>query len=159
MPIEVGKAAPLFTLVDPAGKKVALRDLRGKNVVIYFYPRDETPGCTKEACAFRDLSRQYRKLDTEVLGISPDDSESHRNFAKNHRLRFILLSDPDKKVMTRYGAWGEKVLYGKRTIGVIRSTVWIDPKGKVRRHWRRVPKAADHPQKVLEAIQADQNGG
>jgi len=153
VPVEEGKAAPSFTLEDGNGEKVALRDLRGRDVVVYFYPRDETPGCTKEACAFRDLSAEYKKLGVEVLGISPDGRQSHRNFAKNHKLRFRLLSDPDKKVMSKYGAWGEKVLYGKKTIGVIRSTVWIDATGKVRRHWRRVPKAADHPQKVLEAIQ------
>ena len=158
MPVEEGKAAPLFTLKNAKGEKVALRDLRGKNVVVYFYPRDETPGCTKEACAFRDLSRDFGKLGVEVLGISPDDQASHAAFAKNHKLRFTLLSDPDKRVMTKYGAWGEKKMYGKTVTGVIRSTVWIDDRGKVKKHWARVARAADHPEKVLETIRAAQEG-
>ncbi len=153
MAIEEGKSAPAFTLKDASGKIVALRDLRGKNVVVYFYPRDDTPGCTKEACGFRDLWKKIQKHDTVVLGVSPDGEESHSKFAAKYRLPFVLLSDPDKKVMQRYGAYGEKMMYGKKTEGVIRSTVWIDPKGKVKKHWKRVAKAADHPAKVLEALQ------
>ncbi|MGD8829080.1 MAG: thioredoxin-dependent thiol peroxidase [Pseudomonadales bacterium] len=152
--IEEGKAAPLFTLKDAEGRKVALKDLRGKNVIVYFYPKDDTPGCTKEACGFRDLHKQIERTDTVVLGISPDDAASHGKFATKYSLPFTLLSDPDKKVMEKYGAWGEKMMYGKKTTGVIRSTVWIGPDGKVVRHWRRVPKAADHPAKVLEALTA-----
>jgi peroxiredoxin Q/BCP len=152
--IEEGKAAPLFTLKDAEGAKVALRDLRGRNVIVYFYPKDDTPGCTKEACGFRDLHKQIERTDTVVLGISPDDAASHGKFATKYSLPFTLLSDPDKKVMEKYGAWGEKMMYGKKTTGVIRSTVWIGPDGKVVRHWRRVPKAADHPAKVLEALTA-----
>ncbi|MDX1383878.1 MAG: peroxiredoxin [Thermoanaerobaculia bacterium] len=154
MPIEEGKPAPLFTLADHAGGKVALRDLRGKDVVLYFYPRDETPGCTKEACAFRDLHARIRALGAVVLGVSPDGAESHAAFRDHHDLPFTLLSDPSRKVMEKYGAWGEKTMYGKKTVGVIRSTVWIGPDGKVRRHWRRVGRAADHPAKVLEALAA-----
>jgi len=152
--IEEGKAAPAFTLMSGAGEKVALRDLRGKDVVVYFYPRDDTPGCTKEACGFRDFSKELSDLGVVVLGISPDKPESHARFCEKYRLSFPLLSDPDKKVMTKYGAFGEKMMYGKKVEGVIRSTVWIGPDGKVRKHWKRVAKAADHPAKVLEALRA-----
>lgn len=153
MPIVEGKAAPAFTLPDQDGNKVALKDLKGKNVVVYFYPRDDTPGCTKEACSFRDLWGQIENTGTVVLGVSPDDSESHTRFADKYDLPFTLLADTDKKVMTRYEAFGEKMMYGKKTMGVIRSTVWIGADGKVKKHWRRVAKAADHPAKVLEALQ------
>lgn len=154
MPIEEGKAAPAFTLQDAAGNKVALKDLRGHNAIVYFYPRDNTPGCTKEACGFRDLWQDIQKRDAVVLGISPDSAVSHQKFATQYQLPFTLLCDPDKKVMEKYGAWGEKMMYGKKTVGVIRSTVWIGPNGKVKKHWKRVAKAADHPAKVLEALQA-----
>jgi peroxiredoxin Q/BCP len=153
MPIEEGKKAPAFTLPDASGQKVALQDFAGQHVIVYFYPRDDTPGCTKEACGFRDDIRRYEKLNAVVIGISPDKPESHAKFAKKYRLPFTLLCDPDKKVMTRYGAFGEKMMYGKKTQGVIRSTVWIGPDGKVRKHWKKVAKAADHPAKVLEALQ------
>lgn len=154
MPIEEGKTAPAFTLGDAQGNKVALKDLKGKDVILYFYPRDDTPGCTKEACGFRDLWDEIEALGVVVLGVSPDSGESHQKFTAKFDLPFSLLSDPDKKVMTKYGAFGEKVMYGKKTIGVIRSTVWIGPNGKIKKHWKRVAKAADHPAKVLEAIQA-----
>lgn len=154
MTIEEGKTAPQFTLKDADGNKVALKDLRGKDVIVYFYPKDDTPGCTKEACGFRDLWGEIEKTGAVVLGISPDDAESHRKFAEKYGLPFTLLSDPDRKVMTKYGAYGEKMMYGKKTTGVIRSTVWIGPNGKVVKHWRKVPKAADHPRKVLEALRA-----
>lgn len=154
MPIEEGKAAPAFTLQDAAGNKAALKDLRGHNVIVYFYPRDNTPGCTKEACGFRDLWQDIQKQDAVVLGISPDSAASHQKFATQYQLPFTLLCDPDKKVMAKYGAWGEKMMYGKKTVGVIRSTVWIGPNGKVKKHWKRVAKAADHPAKVLEALRA-----
>ena len=154
MPIEEGKAAPAFTLQDAAGNKVALKNLRGHNVIVYFYPRDNTPGCTKEACGFRDRWQDIQKQDAIVLGISPDSAASHQKFAAQYQLPFTLLCDPDKKVMEKYGAWGEKMMYGKKTVGVIRSTVWIGPDGKVKKHWKRVAKAADHPAKVLEALRA-----
>ncbi len=154
MPIEEGKAAPAFTLQDAAGNKVALKDLRGHNVIVYFYPRDNTPGCTKEACGFRDRWQDIQKQDAVVLGVSPDSAASHQKFATQYQLPFTLLCDPDKKIMEKYGAWGEKMMYGKKTVGVIRSTVWIGPNGKVKKHWRRVTKAADHPAKVLEALRA-----
>ena len=155
MSIEEGKAAPAFTLPDQDGKKVSLKELRGRDVVLYFYPKDDTPGCTKQAQGFRDLWKQIVATDTVVLGVSPDPPESHVEFRKKYKLPFSLLSDPDKKVMTRYGAWGEKVLYGRKTVGVIRSTVLIGADGKVKKHWKRVPKAAAHPAKVLETIQAE----
>ena len=154
MPIEEGKAAPAFTLQDAAGNKVALKDLRGHNVIVYFYPRDNTPGCTKEACGFRDMWQDIQKQDAVVLGVSPDSATSHQKFATQYQLPFTLLCDPDKKVMEKYGAWGEMMMYGKKTVGVIRSTVWIGPNGKVKKHWKRVAKAADHPAKVLEALRA-----
>jgi len=155
MAIEEGKAAPAFTLKDAADNKVSLKDFRGKNVIVFFYPKDDTPGCTKEACGFRDLWGEIQGLDTVVLGISPDGGASHQKFAEKYSLPFTLLSDPDRQVMTRYGAFGEKTMYGKKTVGVIRSTVWVGPDGKVRRHWKRIAKAADHPAKVLEVLQTE----
>ena len=152
--IEEGKPAPLFTLKDASGEKVSLKSLRGRNVIVYFYPKDDTPGCTKEACGFRDLHGEFGAADTVVVGISPDGAESHQSFISKFDLPFTLLSDPDRKVMEKYGAYGEKMMYGKKTMGVIRSTVWIGPTVKVIRHWKRVSKAADHPAKVLEALQA-----
>ena len=154
MAIEVGKAAPLFTLKDQDGNKVALRDFRGKNVLVYFYPRDNTPGCNMEAKGFRDLHKAFEKTDTVILGISPDGEESHQKFIKKFKLPFTLLCDPNKKVMEKYEAYGKKILYGKISIGVIRSTVWVGPNGKVVKHWRKVPKAASHPQKALDIISA-----
>jgi peroxiredoxin Q/BCP len=152
MAVEEGKAAPAFTLVDAKGAKVSLKDFRGKHVIVYFYPKDDTPGCTKEACGFRDAWKELGKLGTVVLGVSADGEESHRKFITKYKLPFPLLSDPDRTVMTKYGAYGEKMLYGKKTVGVIRSTVWIGPDGKVRKHWARVPSAADHPDKVLALL-------
>jgi peroxiredoxin Q/BCP len=152
--IKEGKVAPQFTLPDAKGKKVSLKDLRGKDVIVYFYPRDDTPGCTKEACGFRDLWKDIKKRGVVVLGVSPDGAESHQKFSKKYKLPFTLLSDTDKKVMKKYGAFGPKMMYGKKTTGVIRSTVWIGSDGKVKKHWARVAKAADHPDKVLEALEA-----
>ncbi len=154
MAIEEGKKAPAFTLKDAKGKSVSLKDFAGKDVVVYFYPKDDTPGCTKEACGFRDLWSDLKKKGVVVLGVSPDGAESHQEFVKKYELPFPLLSDPGKKTMEKYGAWGEKMMYGKKTTGVIRSTVWVGPDGKVVKHWKRVAKAADHPAKVLEAIEA-----
>ena len=154
MSLKEGRAAPRFTLQNQNGEEVALKDYRGKNVIVYFYPKDDTPGCTKEACAFRDFNQDIQALGAVILGISPDSPESHRNFIDKYSLNFSLLSDPDRKVMAKYGAFGEKNMYGKIVHGVIRSTVWIGPDGKIVKHWKRVPKAADHPAKVFEALQA-----
>ena len=152
--VKEGKAAPAFELTDPDGKSVSLASLAGKDVVLYFYPRDDTPGCTKEACGFRDLWKDIGKTGTVVLGVSADSAESHKKFAAKYKLPFTLLSDPDRKTMKAYGAYGEKMMYGKKTVGVIRSTVWIGPDGRVRKHWARVSDAAKHPAQVLEALRA-----
>ena len=153
--IKPGEPAPPFSLTDAAGKRVSLEDLAGRDVVLYFYPKDDTPGCTKEACGFRDALAELWELGVEVLGVSPDSAESHTRFAEKYRLPFRLLSDPDKRVMETYGAWGEKTLYGRKTTGVIRSTVWIGPDGRVRRHWPRVSDAEKHPAQVLAALKGE----
>ena len=150
--IQEGKSAPAFALSDASGKTVSLDDFKGKNVILYFYPKDDTPGCTKEACGFRDLWQDVRKASIVVLGVSADSAESHAKFSDKYKLPFTLLSDPDRKVMSAWGAYGEKILYGKKTTGVIRSTVWIGPDGVVRKHWKRVADAAKHPAQVLEAV-------
>ncbi len=154
MALEEGKSAPAFTLKDPGGNAVSLKDFRGRNVIVYFYPKDDTPGCTKEACGFRDLWKDIQNTGTVVIGISPDDEASHRKFIDKFGLPFLLLSDPERKVMSKYSAYGEKMMYGKKTVGVIRSTVWVDPNGKVKKHWKKVAKAADHPAKILELLQS-----
>ena len=158
MAIEEGKAAPAFTLADTDGKRVSLGDYRGRYVVVYFYPRDDTPGCTKEACGFRDLHGPIRARGAEVIGISPDDGAAHRKFIDKHSLPFTLLCDPEHEVMARYGAWGEKTMYGKKTVGVIRSTVIVAPDGTVAKRWKRVSRAADHPAKVLEVLEGLADG-
>jgi peroxiredoxin Q/BCP len=150
--LKAGDRAPQFTLTDSQGKRVSLGDFAGRQVILYFYPADDTPGCTKEACGFRDAWDDLRALGVEVLGVSGDDAESHRRFAVKYRLPFTLLSDPGHEVMRAYGAYGAKTMYGKKVVGVIRSTVWIGPDGRVRRHWARVSNAATHPEKVLEAV-------
>ena len=152
MPIQEGKPAPSFTLEDAEGTKVSLAEFAGKNLILYFYPKDDTPGCTKEACGFRDDWSAIKKANAVVLGVSADSGESHKKFATKYKLPFPLLSDPERTVMRKYGAYGEKVLYGKKTVGVIRSTVWIGPDGKIKKHWARVANAAEHPSRVLEAL-------
>lgn len=152
MAITEGKAAPAFTLKDQAGNKVALKDLKGKRVVLYFYPKDDTHGCTKEACGFRDLWADIENTGTLVFGVSPDEEAAHQKFINEYELPFPLLCDPKRSMMEKYQAYGEKNMYGKITMGVIRSTVLIDQDGKVIKHWQRVAKAADHPAKVLEVL-------
>ena len=152
--ITEGRKAPSFTLPDAEGRPVSLGDFKGKDVVVYFYPRDDTPGCTKEACGFRDHWKELQRAGVVVLGISADSGESHQKFAAKYRLPFTLLSDADRKVMTAWGAYGDKMMYGKKTKGVIRSTAWVGPDGTVRKHWARVADAAKHPAAVLEAVTA-----
>src|SRR2546428_9234731 len=147
-----GRAAPAFTLTDARSAQVSLSTFRGKDVLVYFYPKDDTPGCTKEACGFRDLWEDLRRAEIVVLGVSPDSPASHAKFVEKYRLPFRLLSDPDRKVMTAWGAYGEKMRYGKKTTGVILSSAWVGPDGTVRKHWARVADAAKHPAQVLEAI-------
>jgi peroxiredoxin Q/BCP len=150
--IEEGKKAPEFTLDDQDGKKVSLSEFKGKDVLVYFYPKDDTPGCTKEACGFRDFWKDLQKAGVVVLGISPDDGESHRDFIRKYKLPFTLLSDPDRKMMKEWGAYGEKMMYGKKTVGIIRSSVWIGTDGVVKKHWKKVADAAKHPEQVLETL-------
>jgi peroxiredoxin Q/BCP len=150
--IEEGKKAPEFTLEDQDGKPVTLSGFKGKDVIVYFYPKDDTPGCTKEACGFRDFWKELQKAGVVVLGVSPDDGESHREFIRKYKLPFTLLSDPDRSLMKAWGAFGEKMMYGQKKIGVIRSSVWIGPDGVVKKHWRKVADAAKHPQQVLELL-------
>ena len=154
--LELGKNAPEFSLCDQNGKKVVLTALRGQWVVLYFYPRDDTPGCTTQACDFTSALTAFQELNAVVLGCSPDTIESHQKFVAKHKLKLTLLSDLTHKVMRTYGAWGTKNMYGRVTEGVIRSTVLIDPSGKVAHHWSKV-KAAGHAEKVrtrLEELQA-----
>jgi len=151
MTIEVGKKAPPFLLPGTDGKTHSLSDYKGKTVVIYFYPKDDTPGCTKESCGFRDDYSAIKKLGAEIMGVSKDSIASHEKFISKYSLPFVLLADEDKTMMEAYGAWGEKVLYGKKTIGTKRSTVIVDEDGKVVKHWKAV-KAATHPGDVLNFL-------
>jgi peroxiredoxin Q/BCP len=153
--LEPGQKAPSFTLVDSSGSKASLSDFAGRDVILYFYPKDDTPGCTKEACGFRDAWDDLQALGVTVLGVSADDAASHAKFASKYRLPFPLLTDTDRSVMKAYGAYGEKKMYGITRTGVIRSTVWIGPDGRVRRHWPRVSNAGEHPGKVLAAVRAE----
>lgn len=147
-----GKAAPAFSLEGSDGKTHDLATYRGSKVVLYFYPRDNTPGCTKEACGFRDANREMKKAGVAVLGVSKDSLASHAKFIEEYSLPFTLLSDPDTAVMKAYGAWGKKVSYGKESMGTIRSTVLIGEDGIVLKHWTTVQKAEAHPDEVLAAI-------
>ena len=151
MAVTIGAKAPGFTLLDQDEKKVSLASLSGRWVVLYFYPKDDTPGCTTEACEFTDGLSAFEGLDAVVLGCSPDTPASHRKFIAKHGLKVRLLSDPEHSVMAAYGAWGEKSMYGKKVTGVIRSTVLIDPQGRVVHLWPNV-KAAGHAEKVRETL-------
>jgi len=143
-----GDLAPAFTLPDQDANPVSLADFAGRKVIVYFYPTDDTPGCTKEACQFNDNLAAFERADVAVLGVSPDDDRSHTTFREKFGLSFPLLSDPDHTIMTAYGAWGEKSLYGKVVTGVIRSTFVVDEAGRVQRAWYNV-RADGHAAKVL----------
>ncbi|XZE45707.1 thioredoxin-dependent thiol peroxidase [Pirellulaceae bacterium SH467] len=149
--IEAGNKAPAFTAVTDSGKKLKLGDFKGKVVVLYFYPKDDTPGCTKEACAFRDASAALHERGAVVLGVSPDDEKSHAKFRDKFSLNFPLLADPDHSIAEAYGAWREKNMYGKKSMGVQRSTYLIDGEGKVAKVWKRV-SVDGHDTAVLQAI-------
>src|SRR5579883_769888 len=151
--IEVGKKAPAFTLESSDGGKVKLSDHAGKIVVLYFYPRDNTPGCTLEAEGFRDAVPALQAAGAVVLGISKDSIASHCKFRDKYKLTFPLLTDADGKVMEAYGAWGDKVMYGKKLKGIIRSTVLVGSDGKVKRHWPKV-SVKGHVAEVVAAVQA-----
>lgn len=149
--LEEGAKAPAFTLVDDSGKKIKSSEWAGSPVVIYFYPKDDTPGCTKQACAFRDAADELRALGATVVGISCDSSESHAKFRDKYSLNFPLLVDAEHQVAEKFGAWREKNMYGKKSMGIQRSTFLIDAKGKVAKVWKRV-QVDGHDAQVLEAI-------
>ena len=150
--LESGQPAPAFNLPDQADVPVSLDSLHGRWVVLYFYPKDDTPGCTTEACEFTEGIEAFRSLDAVVLGCSPDSPQRHREFIAKYDLDLRLLSDPGHEVMAAYGAWGEKNMYGKVTVGVIRSTVIIDPEGRIAHRWKRA-SAKGHAQKVREKLE------
>ncbi len=154
--IEIGSVAPPFALLDQDGRRVDLKGLRGQWVVLYFYPKDDTPGCTVEACEFTDGVEAFADLDAIVLGCSPDRTEDHRAFIAKHGLKIRLLSDPDHHVMESYEAWGENVLYGKVSVGVKRSTVIIDPEGRIAHRWKRA-SAKGHAVKVRQRLEVLQS--
>jgi thioredoxin-dependent peroxiredoxin len=149
--IEAGQKAPDFTLPADDGSKVKLSALKGQPVVLYFYPRDDTPGCTREACAFRDQQAPLKKLGAAVLGVSTDDVASHEKFRDKYQLNFPLLADTEHKVAEKYGAWREKNMYGKKSMGIQRSTFLIDAEGVVRKVWKKV-SVDGHDAAVLEAL-------
>jgi len=150
MPKE-GTTAPAFKTTDQNGESVSLKDLRGQKVVLYFYPKDDTPGCTKEACSFRDAYSKFKKQDITVLGVSPDKEASHQKFVTKYQLPFTLLADTDHAIAEAYGVWGEKKFMGRTYMGVHRTTFLIDEKGKIRKIFEKV-KPEDHASEVLEAF-------
>ncbi len=152
MAIREGSAAPSFSLPDQNEKIHSLADYKGKYVIVYFYPRDNTPGCTKEACTFRDNLKAFTDKECVIFGVSKDSAKSHVKFIDKYELPFDLLTDADGTMMEEYDAWGEKNNYGKKYMGIIRSTVLIGPDGKVIKHWAKVRKAETHPLEVLEVL-------
>ena len=149
--VEEGSPAPNFTLTSDSGEQVSLESFRGQPVVLYFYPRDDTPGCTVEACGFRDAYSEFEQRGAVVLGVSPDDEASHTKFKEKYSLPFTLLADPEHEVADAYGVWGEKNYAGKKYMGISRTTFVIDADGNVVKAMRNV-KPDGHPQKVLEAL-------
>jgi thioredoxin-dependent peroxiredoxin len=151
--VEKGSPAPDFTLTSDSGERVRLSQFRGRPVVLYFYPRDDSPGCTKQACGIRDSYDAFEQRDVVVLGVSTDDEASHLKFKQKHELPFTLLADPDHEVSEQYGVWGERTFAGKTYMGIERSTFLIDPEGRVAKVMRRV-KPATHAELVLDALAA-----
>ena len=149
--IEVGQKAPDFCLPNQDEVEICLKDLKGKWVVLYFYPKDNTPGCTTEAKDFTEHLKEFEELDAVVLGVSPQNCESHRKFIQKHDLKVTLLCDTDKEVLKAYGAWGKKKMYGKEYEGVIRTTVLIDPEGKIAYIWPKV-RVKGHVEQVKEKL-------
>ncbi len=149
--IEEGKKAPEFNLKNQDGETVSLKDFKGKNVVLYFYPKDNTSGCTKEACNFRDEFPKFNKVDAVILGVSPDSVASHKKFSEKYDLPFNLLSDEEKNVLGEYGVWQEKSMYGKKYMGVVRTTVIVDENGRIKKIFPKV-KVDGHNKEVLEAL-------
>lgn len=150
--LDEGKKAPDFTLSRDGGEEVSLSDFRGQRVVLYFYPKDNTSGCTTQACEFRDQHPDFQKLDTVILGVSPDSVRSHQGFRDKHELPFPLLADTEHKVAEAYGVWKEKSMYGRKYWGIERSTFFIDEEGRLQRVWRKV-KARGHAQEVMAALE------
>ena len=153
MSVEIGKAAPAFTMPTDGNGKVTLAALKGRPVILYFYPKDDTTGCTKEACGFRDAMPDFSKIDATIVGVSKDSVASHDRFKAKYELPFILASDADTEVTEKYGAWVEKSMYGRKYMGIERATFLIDGKGVVRGIWRKV-KVPGHVEEVLKAVQA-----
>ena len=153
MVLSVGQEAPKFELLDNEGNLHKLSDYRGQTIVVYFYPKDDTPGCTKEACSFRDTYADYKQAGVEIIGISPDSEKSHSRFIQKYELPFTLLSDPDHKVCEAFGVWGLKKYMGREYEGVFRTTFIIGPDGLIKRVFENV-KPADHSQEVLAEVQA-----
>ena len=151
--LKVGDKAPAFDAPASNGGRISLESLAGKNVVLYFYPKDDTPGCTKEACAFRDRQADLQAAGAVVLGVSPDGVESHGKFRDKFHLNFPLLADVEHSLAESYGAWREKNMYGKKSMGVVRSTFLIDAQGKIARVWKKVD-VDGHDQQVLDALAA-----
>ena len=149
--LEPGDKAPNFKTTDQDGQPVSLKDFAGKKVVLYFYPKDDTPGCTKEACAFRDGFAEFRKRKVEILGVSVDNEKSHKKFAEKFDLPFRLLADTEKKIVNDYGVWGQKALYGLKFMGINRVTYLIDEKGKIAAVWPKV-KPAEHAKEILDFV-------
>ena len=149
--IKEGATAPAFKTKDANGETVSLKDLRGQKVVLYFYPKDDTPGCTKEACSFRDAFSEFKKNGIKVLGVSPDSEAAHKKFVTKYKLPFTLLADTDRSIAEAYGVWGEKKFMGRTYMGVHRKTFLIDEKGKIKKVFEKV-KPEDHASEVLEAF-------
>lgn len=151
MPVQVNEMAPDFTLLASNGEKVSLSDFRGKYVVLYFYPKDMTPGCTTQACDFRDYHEDFSKLDAVILGVSPDPLEKHQRFIEKHGLPFLLLVDDEHEVAELYGVWKLKKMFGKEFMGIERSTFLIDKDGKLIKEWRKV-KVKGHVEEALQYL-------